>query len=196
MVESGLETRQAAPEAAPRRSTTRLLVAGAAFAIVAGLALLLGVGLSRRSDGTGATTTGTGRTAPNFVLPAFSGGELSLAQFAGKPVFIYFWASWCVPCRDEAPALEAAWRQYRDQGVAIVGVNVQDTEESARDFIREFNLTYPSVRDADGRVYIDYGVYGVPEGFFVGADGTIEKRWIGPLDAEQLDAGIKELIAR
>lgn len=195
MLESGLEVGQA-PAASPRRSATRLLVAAAVFVLLAGLAILLGVGLSRKGDGNGARSVDAGRVAPNFVLPAFTGGEISLAQFAGKPVFIYFWASWCVPCRDEAPALEAAWRRYRDRGVAILAVNVQDTEENARAFIREFNLTYPAARDTDGKVYIDYGVYGVPEGFFLNRDGTIAKRWIGPIDSEQVDAGIEELLAK
>ncbi len=77
-----------------------------------------------------------------------------------------FWASWCVPCRQEAPLLEATWRAYRDQGVVFVGVNFQDEERAARRFLDEFGITFPNGPDPGSRIAIDYGVYGIPELFF------------------------------
>lgn len=199
MVESGVGI--GAPpggEAASTSSTahlnrTRLLVGLLLTAGLLGLATLLGFGLSR-GDGTGATNDSVGRVAPDFNLPSLDGGTVSLSQFRGRPVFVYFWASWCVPCREEAPGIEATWRDYRGRGVAFLGVNMQDSDDAARAFVREFNTTFPTLRDRDGSVYIDYGVYGVPEAFFVDARGTIAQRWIGPLTAEDLRTALDRLV--
>ena len=105
-----------------------------------------------------------------------------------------FWASWCIPCREEAPLLEATWRAYRDRGVILVGVNVQDQEEPARAFIREFDLTFPNRRDVGSRIAVDYGVYGVPELFFVTRDGRIASKHIGLIGRPTLAARIEEAL--
>ena len=120
-----------------------------------------------------------GRPAASFSVPLFDGGRFALEEHRGQVVVINFWASWCVPCREEAPLMEAAWRAYRDRGVVIVGVNVQDTEPAARRFIDEFGLTFPNGPDAGGRLAIDYGVYGIPELFIVSRDGRITYKHVG-----------------
>ena len=107
---------------------------------------------------------------PEFELPLLSGGTLSSRELAGSPVVLNFFASWCEPCRDEAPLLESAWRTYRDNGVRFVGVDVNDTEEDARRFVREFDITYPVVRDANDRLVEALGVYGLPQTFFIDDD--------------------------
>jgi cytochrome c biogenesis protein CcmG/thiol:disulfide interchange protein DsbE len=123
-----------------------------------------------------------GRPAAPFSLQGFDGAPISLAALRGKVVVVNFWASWCNPaCYDEAPVLERAWQTYRDRGVVVLGVDIQDTEEAGRKFIREFKLTFPNAPDPGGKVSVDYGVYGVPETFFVARDGTIRAKHVGAL---------------
>lgn len=108
-----------------------------------------------------------GDTAPEFELPTLSGDTLSSADLKGHPVVINFWASWCLPCREEAPLLERTWRQYRDEGVIFLGVNIKDAESDAKAFVEEFDITYPVVRDLDQELTRSFGVRGLPETFFV-----------------------------
>jgi cytochrome c biogenesis protein CcmG, thiol:disulfide interchange protein DsbE len=108
-----------------------------------------------------------GDTAPEFELPTLSGDTLSSADLKGHPVVINFWASWCLPCREEAPLLERTWRQYRDEGVMFLGVNIKDAESDAKAFVEEFDITYPVVRDLDQELTRSFGVRGLPETFFV-----------------------------
>jgi cytochrome c biogenesis protein CcmG/thiol:disulfide interchange protein DsbE len=131
-----------------------------------------------------------GRPAPPFSLTVLDGRTLHLEDFRGKVVFLNFWASWCAPCRVEAPMLEAAWRQLAANDVVFIGVNTQDEEERARAFAREFGLTYPNGRDPGGRIAIDYGVWGLPEAFFIDAQGRITGKHVGTLGGAQLAAGI------
>lgn len=135
------------------------------------------------------------RPAPAFSLARLDTGEqVSLADFAGKVVVVNFWASWCYPaCYDEAPVLEAGWRKWKDQGVVFVGVNMQDTDEKAREFMRRFSFTFPNVADRDGRTVIDYGVYGVPETFFVDREGRIARKLVGGVTTEALEETLRAL---
>ena len=108
-----------------------------------------------------------GETAPEFELPTLSGDTLTSADLEGHPVVINFWASWCLPCREEAPLLERTWRRFRDEGVMFLGVNIQDAESDAKAFLEEFDITYPVVRDLDQKLTRSFGVRGLPETFFV-----------------------------
>jgi cytochrome c biogenesis protein CcmG/thiol:disulfide interchange protein DsbE len=107
------------------------------------------------------------KQAPEFELPLVGEGTLSSRDLKGRPVVFNFWASWCIPCREEAPTLEAAWQKYKGSGVIVVGVNVQDSSDDAQEFVDEFGMTYPSVRDTDLKLWTQFGVRGLPETFFV-----------------------------
>jgi cytochrome c biogenesis protein CcmG/thiol:disulfide interchange protein DsbE len=123
-----------------------------------------------------------GRPAAAFALTAFDGAPVTLAALRGKVVVLNFWASWCNPaCYDEAPVLERTWRTYRDRGVVVIGVDMQDTPEAARAFIQRFELTFANAPDPNGKLAVEYGVYGVPETFFVARDGTIRAKHVGAL---------------
>ncbi|MDQ3218991.1 MAG: redoxin domain-containing protein [Actinomycetota bacterium] len=124
----------------------------------------------------------SGNAAPSFELELLDGsGVLTDEKLKGKPVVINFWASWCIPCREEAPLLEKTWRAYKNDGVIFLGVNIKDAESDAKRFVDEFGITYPTVRDLDQSLTKDFGVKGLPETFFV------DHRWtfIGAISGAQ-----------
>lgn len=135
--------------------------------------------------------------APEFWLPKFDGGTLALSDLRGRAVVLNFWASWCVPCKDEAPHLERAWQTYRDQGLVVVGVNVQDLDREARRFLAVTGATFPNVRDGDNSTYRAYGLTGVPETFFINRQGRIVRKFPGAFTAwriwqEAIEALLRE----
>lgn len=149
------------------------------------------------------------KPAPEFFLPLIEGGTLSSASLKGGPVVVNFWASWCEPCRREAPALERKWQTYEAQGVKFVGVNVQDSAEDAAAFVKEFDLTFPIVRDVDLVLYRKFGVRGLPETFFldhnyhfagIGSGRQLGSRGgtkiLGPVEPEVLDGQILQLLKK
>ena len=114
------------------------------------------------------------------TIVSLPSAHLTLEDLRGRVVVLNFWASWCIPaCYDEAPTLERTWQAYKDKGVIVVGVNVQDTEEPARKFLARFGHSFPNAPDPKGHVAVDYGVYGVPETFFIGRDGKIVDKILG-----------------
>ena len=138
-----------------------------------------------------------GRAAIPFTLSTFDGEPVSLEAMRGKIVVLNFWASWCYPaCYEEAPVLERNWRAYRDKGVVVVGIDIQDREEAALRFIKQFGLSFPNAPDPEGRVSVDYGVYGVPETFFIDRNGKIRKKHVGAVTEEvfrtEVDRMLKE----
>ncbi len=143
---------------------------------VLGLAVLR---TGRSASITAALARGARPPAPAFRLATLEGRTLDLGELRGRPVVLNFWASWCGPCKEEAPLLERVWKTYRDRGLVVVGVNIQDLEADARRFVRENGITYPNVRDRDGRVNRAYGVTGVPETFFIDPAGRIVRKFPG-----------------
>ena len=137
-----------------------------------------------------------GRPAAAFTLTSFDGAKLDLADLRGKVVVLNFWASWCYPaCYEEAPALERGWKSYRDRGVVVVGVDIQDKDEAARKFINDFRLTFANAPDPGGKVSVDYGVYGVPETFFIDREGRIRAKHVGALSDQMFAEAIEPLLA-
>jgi cytochrome c biogenesis protein CcmG/thiol:disulfide interchange protein DsbE len=168
----------------------RLVVAAGVIGPALGLLALLGYGLTIEPKYI--PTPFLARPAPPFALTLFDGSVLRLEDLHGKVVFLNFWASWCLPCRAEARTLEAAWQKYRDQGVVFVGVNLQDREEAAREFIEEFGVTYPNGMDRGARIAVGYGVWGLPETFFIDRDGRITYKHIGALGWGTITAKLEE----
>jgi cytochrome c biogenesis protein CcmG, thiol:disulfide interchange protein DsbE len=131
----------------------------------------------------------SGTLAP-VVDRAAADGRIALGELRGTPVVLNFWASWCDPCRVEAPVLERGWRAASRQGVLFVGLDMQDVRDDAREFLSEFSITYPNVHEAGKEVSRDYGVTGLPETFFISSDGRVVGHVIGALDRAQLTAGV------
>jgi cytochrome c biogenesis protein CcmG, thiol:disulfide interchange protein DsbE len=122
------------------------------------------------------------------------GATVSNESYTGQPLVINFWASWCEPCHTEAPALEAAWRQYKAD-VQLIGINTLDSNErGANEFVTDYNLTFPIVMDRRNRVGIDYALFSVPETFFFNRDGSLSHRQIGPITTQELQERIKEIL--
>lgn len=137
-----------------------------------------------------------GKPAPPFTLKRLeSDTKLSLRSLRGKPVVINFFASWCPPCKAESPALERLWRQWRTEGVVLLGVDYNDPTSDARRFVERHGLTYPIVRDRSGAVGDRYDLSGVPETFVVDRRGRLVVHLLGPVDerarADQLRQGIR-----
>lgn len=193
----------------PRGLASKVLRTTAVLAIVAFVALLI-YGLVAQAPKTGIDDSllqQQAPPAPGFALPvlhagspgtvleatvedASSDGRVALEEFRGTPVVLNFWASWCVPCREEAPLLEQEWRRARRSGVLFVGLNMQDLTDNAREFIRAFDITFLNVRDQRKDVAREWGVTGIPETFFISADGNIVGHVIGAVSTEQLRDGI------
>jgi cytochrome c biogenesis protein CcmG, thiol:disulfide interchange protein DsbE len=164
----------------------------ATLGVVAGLLGLLVWKVVHQTKGAAADLA-KGKTppAPHFALSRLdTEGVLSLASLRGKVVVLNFWASWCAPCKQEAPLLEAAWRRWRPDGVVVVGVDANDFTGDARKFMRRFGLTYPNVHDGPGNVLPRYGVTGFPETYFVSREGRLVDGVTGEISKDELAAGI------
>ncbi len=164
----------------------------AAVALILGLALTLT--LAFRRDPHDIRTGTVGKPAPAFTLPNLDGtGTISLERYKGKVVVLNFWASWCVPCKEENPALTDFWERYRGTNVVLLGVVFQDSTSAAREYTARLGNTWPTAVDESGQVALSYGVFGPPETYFIGADGVIAGRHIGPIDAATLINGVETL---
>lgn len=137
-----------------------------------------------------------GRTAPAFsLLPAGGGAAVGTTELRGRPAVVNFWATWCVPCYQEHGVLTRAASALQGR-VRFVGVVYEDTEENVLRFAKEYGTTYPSLLDPEGRTAIAYGIFGVPETYFLDASGTIVSKYVGPLSEARLafeleKAGVK-----
>ena len=166
-----------------------------AVCVIALLRGLLGWRLAANAEGrnvAAAADDGKRPPAPELSLPLLDGGdEVSLASYRGQAVVVNFWASWCVPCRNEAPLLEEASQRWRDRGVAFLGVNSQDFLGDARTFVERYGITYPNVHDGPGETLGRFGITGFPETYFLDAEGRIVSRVPAEIDAETLDVNIR-----
>ena len=129
----------------------------------------------------------------DFQLTTLDGDVLSIADYRGKVVMVDFWSSWCVPCRAEGPVLAETYRIWRDRGVEFIGIAIWDTEGAVRDFIELNGIEYVNVIDETGLTAVDFGVTGIPEKFFISAEGRIVKKVIGPNTRETLDSILTDL---
>ena len=144
--------------------------------------------------GTTAVGPREGARAPAFTATRFDGGTLSLTDLRDKGVVMNFFASWCAPCRAEARELEAMYQKYRSQGIVFLGVDIEtDTWEDAREFLKEFAITYLAIRDEKGEIARKYQMFGLPTTYFIDKDGIVRSKFVGAFLGPE---GVKELERR
>ena len=196
------------------RTRSRPLFLGQLFALllVAGLLGLLVWKVTRDSSGAGlvaAVKRGDRPLAPTVDLPviwderqswpvrarpSLDDGRIALEELRGTPVVLNFWASWCIPCKEEAPYLAAAAKAYGSD-VAFLGLDIQDFVQDARRFLDRLDVPYPSVRDGSNRAYTAYGLTGVPETYYIDARGRIVAHVTGALSRDKLERDLVLLLA-
>lgn len=201
-------------EEMPRRRWLRPFVVAqfAAVVLVAALFMLLVWKVAYGSSGAGlvaAIKRGEQPSAPSFdlpviwdrpgmwprrVRPALGDGRVQLEELRGTPVVLNFWASWCIPCKREAPFLAASARAHRRE-VAFLGLDIQDFTSDARRFLRELEVPYSSVRETGSRIHTAYGLTGVPETYYIDSRGRIVGHATGAVSREELERGIAPLLA-
>jgi len=162
------------------------------------LALLASQVLTPASQATNtATSPLLGHPAPDFTLPMLSPHPVPLfhlASLKGKPIMLNFWASWCDPCKQEAPLLENTWQRTQSQGIVFLGIDYSDTQNNGLSFLQQYGITYPNVTDTNGSVAINYGLTGVPETFFIDRHGKVVQKVIGELTEQTLQSNLQLIL--
>lgn len=180
----------------------KLVAQGVAVGLVVLLFLLLAWTLltDQGGDLAAAAARGERPRAPDFTLERLDeDGELTLSSLQGKAIVLNVWASWCIPCKEEAPFLEEVWRRNRDRGVVVVGLDAKDFRADARRFAKRFRLTFPIVYDGPGDSLGGYGVTGFPETFVIDRDGKVVQAFAGAVNAKEdrarLRAAVEQALA-
>lgn len=183
----------ALPPAAPATPRKFRLWQIAVVVLVIGLLALVALQMQRNGP-LAAGPVGQGEPAPDFSLTTFDGQTLALADLRGQVVVVNFWASWCAPCKDEAPQLENTWRHYQGQNVMFIGIDYADTETDARAFMRRYDITYPNGPDLGTRISQSFRMRGVPETYIIDPAGQLAFVQIGPTDQATLRRVIDPLL--
>lgn len=156
-------------------------------------ALLLALAAcSGKSDGS-ASVGRAGQPAPDWTQPTSTGSTLTLSSLRGKAVYLNFFATWCPPCNEEAPDINALQKKYASQGLQVVGVDELEDAKKASQFVRKFGLVYPAVVD-DGTLQSQYNVNGLPVHVFINRSGIIKKIFAGEMSKAQIDADIRSIL--
>lgn len=177
------------------------ILLGSLLPVVAFLALLGWASLKSGGPGSFGVNQEFGQVdvsaqpAAEFTLVLPDDQLLTLSALRGRVVMVDFWASWCTPCRQEAPVLAAVYQEYANQPVEFVGVNIWDQTEDALNYLEAFQVPYPNGEDQTGAIAIDYGVRGIPEKFFIDQNGIVRQKFVGPMHAGALRAAIDGLLA-
>ncbi|HBG74735.1 MAG TPA: TlpA family protein disulfide reductase [Anaerolineae bacterium] len=139
-----------------------------------------------------------GFSAPDFTLELLDGGQITLSGLRGQPVVLNLWTTWCGPCREEMPAIEKVYRDYKDLGLVVIGLNLtsQDSEESVAAFVQELGLSFPIALDRDGSVSNRYQLLGLPTTFFIDREGVIRSMVVGgPMSEALIQSKVKNLLS-
>jgi cytochrome c biogenesis protein CcmG, thiol:disulfide interchange protein DsbE len=177
----------------------KLVAQGVAVGLIALLFALLAWSLVRDKGGdlASAAERGDRPKAPTFTLQRLDRkGELDLASLRGKAVVLNAWASWCIPCKDEAPIFEQTWLQNKDRGVVVVGINAKDLSGDARRFMRRYGITFPVVRDGSGSTIAKYGITGFPETYVLDREGRVVDAIVGAVNSSADRARLRTAIAQ
>jgi cytochrome c biogenesis protein CcmG/thiol:disulfide interchange protein DsbE len=162
-----------------------------AFLAVCAVLGLLAFGLLSKGE----AKIAVGDPVPDRELPVLGGSaQGSIADYRGRWVLVNLWASWCVPCRQEAPVLDGFARRYRTRGVSVLGINVQDNSDDALAFVRDYDVRYPQLRSIGNERSAAFGSTGVPENFLVDPRGRLALIWRGPVDESFLKQQVVPIV--
>jgi cytochrome c biogenesis protein CcmG/thiol:disulfide interchange protein DsbE len=143
----------------------------------------------------GSSRVAVGEQVPSTSLPRLEGaGDGSIAQYKGRWVLVNFWASWCGPCKEEAPALEEFQRQHGGSGFTVLGIDTRDLSDDGQAFVQRYGLSYPQLRDGDGGAAHGFGTTGVPENFLVDPKGIVRWETPGPVDEQYLHEQVEPFL--
>ena len=169
-----------------------LAIAGLVVALVAaGLLITQG---NKESETPSKSSSNTKEPSPNFTLHLVGGVDFKLADYKGKPILINFFASWCLPCREEMPILEKIVNEYNPKGVVFLGIAVDDTEEKMKDFIAKYGVTFPVGLDKTASIQKSFGLYGIPTTYFIDKQGMINYFHSGSVTEELLHHELDKLL--
>ena len=185
---------------------------GAGVLVTVGVLVLVAAGIAMWGDGQGWAASGQdgspdtsslspsrprirpGEMAPDLNLRLLDGSTVALSELRGQVVVVNFWATWCPPCEDELPDLQAVWEEYQQRGVALVGIAFEEEEAAVQEMASRFGLSYPLGLDAGDRISTAYGITGVPETFVINSEGLVSSVYIGPVTADQLRGDLDALL--
>ena len=184
------------PGRGAERLGTRLPRAWLVVAALLPLILLGGWAALLLARDAGPRGASIGSQAPEFAVADLDGNPIRLADLRGRPVIVNFWASWCGPCVDEFPLLDAAAARHRADGLALVGIVFRDNSEAARAFMQRMGAEWPAAMDPGEEIAERYGIYGPPETFFIGPDGVVAARQIGPLTGADLERHLNSILTK
>jgi peroxiredoxin len=180
-----------------QKSTIYVILAAMALAVGVIVILLVFPREHPSQQSAAASAHFVGKLAPDFTLPTLDGTKVSLSQFRGQPVLINFWASWCLPCREEMPKLVQSNEAHKAEGLMLLGVNLtySDSVSDAQAFVSEFKITFPVLLDKEGSVAEKmYQIPGIPTSVFINRDGTIERIQVGVMTSRQIKQYIAEIL--
>ncbi len=149
--------------------------------------------LALSACGGGSNIARVGAQAPGWTQTTSTGSKLSMASLSGKPVYLNFFATWCIPCNEEAPFINAMQKKYAARGLQIVGIDELENAAATRRFVRRFGLVYPAVVD-DGALESAYLINGLPVHVFIARDGTVMKMTVGEMSKAQIESSIRALL--
>jgi cytochrome c biogenesis protein CcmG, thiol:disulfide interchange protein DsbE len=135
-----------------------------------------------------------GSSAPEFALQRVDGATVRLADYKGQPVFVNFWATWCVPCREEMPLMQQVYEQYHDDGLVILAVDMEEDAATVQRWIEQGGFTFTFLLDTDGEVLKRYNVTAAPTSYFVSPDGMIRDLKLGALSRDEMRAKVEKLL--
>jgi cytochrome c biogenesis protein CcmG, thiol:disulfide interchange protein DsbE len=190
------------PAARPAGRLQTIVVLGVTAVVIAAAAYLAGGGLGKNGGVTDVTLTGSvaaaapvvGALPPGFTATTFDGKTVSLADYAGKPLWLTFGASWCPDCRTESPDVQAAYQKYKAQGLNVLAVFINEPATDIAAYAGRVGLTFPIAVDEQTQIASRYRTMGIPTHFFIGADGRIKDMRIGALAPSDMDGEIAAIL--
>ena len=178
----------------PNSSKLLIIFAGIGLVLALGIAVFLVMQMNAGNEPPTSPASEVKEHAPNFTLALLEGKSFQFSEHKGKPVLINFFASWCLPCREEMPVLVKTAREYAPKGVVFLGIAVDDTEEKMKDFIVKYEVNFPVGLDKTAEVQKSFGLYGIPTTYFIDKNGIINYFHSGTVTEELLQHELNKLL--